>query len=297
MHAVYSLLQTWGRTLSRTPKALRFLWMAWLCCTVVPQRECLWLRWGLLALQTSNIFSCVAWRGAVVCLLHSLPHSVFMIRRFVALQPQTHLQFSLLVYYNPELQLMGWRCHLCLILCMLVIHAGRSIYPWALLCSQFAVFSGKRIRGYDLFRCHVFISLSLSFPLCSLSVYVCVWKRETVIAILIFYYEYEMRLLRTGLLSAVCVVLLAFMWRLSRQICQYQSLCAEASEALHLLKDTLCDPYINKVKNPGSQFQSTGLEPCYYSQNSWQGFTYTDEYVIDNLRCWYNRKRSPWWWS
>lgn len=26
--------------------------MAWLCCTVVPQRECLWLRWGLLALQT-----------------------------------------------------------------------------------------------------------------------------------------------------------------------------------------------------------------------------------------------------
>lgn len=56
--------------------------MAWLCCTVVPQRECLWLRWGLLALQTSNIFSCVAWRGAVICLVHWQNNSVFMIQCF-----------------------------------------------------------------------------------------------------------------------------------------------------------------------------------------------------------------------
>lgn len=87
MQPVYFLSQIWERILSRTPKALRCLWMAWLCCTVVPQRECLWLRWGLLTLRTSNVFSCVACKGIIICLVYWQNKSDFMTQCSAALQP------------------------------------------------------------------------------------------------------------------------------------------------------------------------------------------------------------------
>lgn len=72
---------------------------------------------------------------------------------------------------------------------------------------------------------------------------------------------------------APCVVPLAFMWRLSRQICQYQSLrvCRSIWSFAFTQRHT---PWSVHKQNdrPSSTFQSAGLEPCYYTQNSWQGF-------------------------
>lgn len=54
---------------------------------------------GFLALQTSNVFSCVAWREAVIHLLYSQYSSVYVTCCFVSLQPQqiqdTSVIFSL----------------------------------------------------------------------------------------------------------------------------------------------------------------------------------------------------------
>lgn len=63
-----------------------------------------------------------------------------------------------------------------------------------------------------------------------------------------------------------CAVMLrAFVWKLSRVMCRYQSLRNEASEALHLLKGAVCD-LCKQDDSSGSKFQSTGLEPYHYSQ-------------------------------
>lgn len=59
-----------------------------------------------------------------------------------------------------------------------------------------------------------------------------------------------MRLSRTVLSSAVlrgALMWCAFMWRLSRLICQYQRQCARASEALHLLKGAVWDQSVNRM--------------------------------------------------
>lgn len=180
--------------------------MAWLCCTVVPQRECLWLRWGLLALQTSKIFSCVAWGGAVVCLVYLHCNSVFMIQCFVTLQPKPHLHYSLqfsidkscswwagdaICLVTEALSVQGWV--IIHILGVISIHVHH--YVLCLLCSLV-----KGCMAMTYLDAMYSLSLSLSFPL-SLLVRVCVCVKDSHIN---FYYEYKMRLLRTVLLSGVC---------------------------------------------------------------------------------------------
>lgn len=60
-----------------------------------------------------------------------------------------------------------------------------------------------------------------------------------------------------------CAVMLrAFVWKLSRVMCRYQTLRNQASEALHLLKGAVCD----LCKQDDSKFLSTGLEPYHYSR-------------------------------
>lgn len=69
-----------------------------------------------------------------------------------------------------------------------------------------------------------------------------------------------------------CALMLGtFMWRLRRQICQYQSLFAQASVALHLLKQN---------DSSSSEFQSTGPEPHYYSWNDRSSCTLTNKPVL-----------------
>lgn len=60
-----------------------------------------------------------------------------------------------------------------------------------------------------------------------------------------------------------CAVMLrAFVWKLSRVMCRYQSLRNQASEALHLLKGAVCD----LCKQDDSTFLSTEHEPSHYSR-------------------------------
>ena len=256
--------------------------MAWLCCTAVPQRECLWLRWGLLTLQTSNIFSCVAGRGAVICLLHRQNNSVLVTRCFASLQPlqikDTHFPLPSSVNQSCSwwaedtihFGVSGLFCssqgdH---------SYTGHNNYPCASLCSLFSLFLCKSMYGYDLLRCHVFISFLLSLllsPLSPLVVCVCVCvcvcvhvsERHTIL-IFTMNIKWGSPGQRLWVMCVLCraLMLCAFMWRLRRKICQYQSLCAQVSGALHLLKGTVHDLLLKQNSRPTSKCQSTGPEPC-----------------------------------
>lgn len=201
MQTVCCSPQTWGRTLSRTLKAPRCLWMAWLCCTAVPQRECRWLRWDLLALQTSNIFSCVALRAAVICLVYSQHSSVFITEFYCSHLP--HIKDPSALSLQPR--------------------SCRN--PWMVWCL---------------------------FPHNWTHVSSCM-ESSPGIDSLILSGNRKMRLESIGVLCR-SLMLWAVMQRLSRQLCQYHTLCFQALEPfLWLTPRPVIHTYEKRAERAGTR--------------------------------------------